>query len=409
MSRLAAAYDRQISATEPGRRFRLNFGFPGTQSAVKRRASIRAFATPLKRLKRAFGRSAFAPTRSRATTIVNTSNGNQSTSGAATFRNSTTAFTGGSIVEAMQESNVPSLERAYVESGRPIVAFIGASDARGGALEFVTREAARRGADLVEFHSVGELLEHLQRGHTCDLALLDWDSLGHKAFQSIQQCPAVTSQIAFVVMTGPSEAAATNCAPETTSNLDDGECSVAGSLPPDDRMNPVQPSMQTLEQGPLKLDFRAGRAFWKGCPVELTVTQFNIVHLFARHIGENLTYRQIYDVVHKPGFHAGDGEDGYQTNVRSLIKRIRQQFRAADNGFVEIENHRGVGYRWRIVDWSAVENTSAHLDDRAMDDDKLFNARSRWLRFVDAASGTRRASPAASPADNLALVTDPLR
>jgi len=97
----------------------------------------------------------------------------------------------------------------------------------------------------------------------------------------------------------------------------------------------------------LRLDTKTCQAFWKGSPVNLTITEFNIVSLFAKRVGENLSYREIYDVVHGPGFCAGDGLNGYQTNVRSLIKRIRQKFHEADESFGEIENHRGYGYRWR--------------------------------------------------------------
>jgi len=101
-----------------------------------------------------------------------------------------------------------------------------------------------------------------------------------------------------------------------------------------------------IEHGGLRLDFKTCRAYWRDAPVNLTITEFNIVRLFASRIGENLSYREIYDVVHGIGFCAGDGTHGYQTNVRSLIKRIRQKFYAVDHGFDAIENHRGYGYRW---------------------------------------------------------------
>jgi two-component system response regulator ChvI len=101
------------------------------------------------------------------------------------------------------------------------------------------------------------------------------------------------------------------------------------------------------EHGQLRLDFKTCRAYWQDQPVNLTITEFNIVNLFSSRIGENLSYREIYDVVHGIGFCAGDGTHGYQTNVRSLIKRIRQKFHAIDASFDDIENHRGYGYRWR--------------------------------------------------------------
>jgi DNA-binding response OmpR family regulator len=113
------------------------------------------------------------------------------------------------------------------------------------------------------------------------------------------------------------------------------------------------PAAEPTLHGDLRLDFKTCRAYWKEQLVSLTITEFNIVCLFARRIGENLTYREIYDVVHGEGFCAGEGTRGYQTNVRSLIKRIRQKFHASDGTFAAIENHRGFGYRWQAPEGPA--------------------------------------------------------
>jgi two-component system response regulator ChvI len=36
--------------------------------------------------------------------------------------------------------------------------------------------------------------------------------------------------------------------------------------------------------------------------------------------------------------------------VRSFIKRIRRKFRHVDDGFRQIENYPGFGYRWVVRD-----------------------------------------------------------
>ena len=59
-----------------------------------------------------------------------------------------------------------------------------------------------------------------------------------------------------------------------------------------------------------------------------------------------MTYRAIYDRLHYEGFVAGSGANGYWTNVRSAIKRIRNKFRACDPAFGEIENYTAFGYCW---------------------------------------------------------------
>jgi two-component system response regulator ChvI len=69
--------------------------------------------------------------------------------------------------------------------------------------------------------------------------------------------------------------------------------------------------------------------------------------LLADRAGENIAYREIYDVVHGKGFMAGEGPNGYRINVRSLIRKVRNRFRGIDKNFSEIENFAGYGYRWR--------------------------------------------------------------
>lgn len=113
------------------------------------------------------------------------------------------------------------------------------------------------------------------------------------------------------------------------------------------RRLPAVAPKETLQCGKLLLRPDVGGAMWGGADPGLTVTEFNIVHLLVSQAGEYVTYRAIYDCVHHAGFVAGDGMEGYRTNVRSSIKRIRNKFRALDGEFAEIENYAAFGYRWR--------------------------------------------------------------
>ena len=96
-----------------------------------------------------------------------------------------------------------------------------------------------------------------------------------------------------------------------------------------------------------QLTLRPGRAAWRGQDVGLTFSEYTVVNLLASDAGELLGFRTLYDEMHSSGFVAGKGEDGYQSSVRSHIKRIRKKFQAIDPGFDEIVNQVGVGYRWR--------------------------------------------------------------
>jgi two-component system response regulator ChvI len=103
---------------------------------------------------------------------------------------------------------------------------------------------------------------------------------------------------------------------------------------------------ETLHCGRLMLKPRFSRAYWDDVDVNLTLTEFNIVRLLACNVGKHVTYRAVYDCMHHVGFIAGSGENGYRTNVRSSIKRIRNKFRLVDGDFTEIENYPSFGYRW---------------------------------------------------------------
>ncbi len=107
-----------------------------------------------------------------------------------------------------------------------------------------------------------------------------------------------------------------------------------------------QPAEYQFHCGRLMLKPGISRAYWDDVDVGLTLTEFKIVHLLASNVGSYVTYRAVYDCMHYVGFIAGSGENGYRTNVRSCIKRIRNKFRAIDSGFGEIDNYQSFGYRW---------------------------------------------------------------
>ncbi len=95
-------------------------------------------------------------------------------------------------------------------------------------------------------------------------------------------------------------------------------------------------SASVLTVGGLELNLDSNRAFWRQGQVELTLTEFEIVRFLASRAGQDVRYREIYDLVHGRGFVAGEGPEGYRANVRTFIKRIRQKFRSIDAEFEQI-------------------------------------------------------------------------
>jgi two-component system response regulator ChvI len=109
----------------------------------------------------------------------------------------------------------------------------------------------------------------------------------------------------------------------------------------------IEPSEPAPSSGPLELRADSCRALWHGREVPLTLTEFHVVALLADKAGGDVSYREIYDVVRGEGFIAGIGSEGYRSNVRTMVKRIRQKFRDLDPAFDALENYPGFGYRWR--------------------------------------------------------------
>jgi two-component system, OmpR family, response regulator ChvI len=109
-------------------------------------------------------------------------------------------------------------------------------------------------------------------------------------------------------------------------------------------------SDRTMICGKLLLRPDVSRAYWKDADLDLTLGEYNIVHLLVSNVGKYITYRAVYDRLRHEGFIAGDGPDGYRANVRSAIKRIRNKFSRVEPSFDEIENYAGFGYCWKKLD-----------------------------------------------------------
>ena len=113
-----------------------------------------------------------------------------------------------------------------------------------------------------------------------------------------------------------------------------------------ERTDPLR-SDRTMICGNLLLRPDIRRAYWADADLDLTLGEYNIVHLLVANVGKYITYRAIYDRLHHEGFIAGEGADGYRVNVRSAIKRIRNKFSRVEPSFDDIENYAGFGYCWK--------------------------------------------------------------
>ncbi len=94
---------------------------------------------------------------------------------------------------------------------------------------------------------------------------------------------------------------------------------------------------EIIERGPLVLDMNRYAASWQGSKIDLSLTEFWIVHSLALHPGHVKNREQLMKQAH---IVVDDG------TITSHIKRIRKKFAAVDPRFAAIDTVYGMGYRW---------------------------------------------------------------
>jgi two-component system OmpR family response regulator len=94
---------------------------------------------------------------------------------------------------------------------------------------------------------------------------------------------------------------------------------------------------EILERGVLSLDMKRFVASWKSKAVDLTLTEFWLVHCVARFPGHVKNREQLMKEAH---IVVDD------STITSHVKRIRRKFQAVDPAFAAIDTVYGLGYRW---------------------------------------------------------------
>jgi two-component system response regulator ChvI len=232
---------------------------------------------------------------------------------------------------------------------------------------------ADEGYEVIPFDRGASALDYFLRGGNADVVLLDWRMPKMDGIDVLRQLRASGIEVPVIFLTVLSdqiyeEAALAGGAVDfveksrslpillkrmqlilggrKTGPDEAGDAAVIPGAQPGAAPAAGGPNSNLFNRGELELRLDGSRAFWRGTRVDLTLTEFNIVRLMATRPGEDISYREIYDLVHGKGFVAGYGPAGYRANVRAFIKRIRQKFRMVDGEFDLIDNYPGFGYRW---------------------------------------------------------------
>jgi len=222
-------------------------------------------------------------------------------------------------------------------------------------LESVSTNLADAGYRTDSFLGGAEAIRYLSGGPSADLVLLDWKMPGISGIEVMQRLRAEKIDIPIIFLTVLSDqiyeevgllGGAVDFVEKSRSFailLKRIELILDGKKK---RWQAQQPEEGLPDHQGLTLRYDSRRVLWHEANVALTLTEFNIVAYLTEHADRDVSYREIYDIVHGEGFVAGDGEIGFRTNVRAFIKRIRQKFRDVDSHFSRIKNYPGFGYRW---------------------------------------------------------------
>ena len=238
------------------------------------------------------------------------------------------------------------------EAGRDLIRVLHVED-DPNCREAIADQLSDHGFVVRSFADAFSLADGLAVSSEADIILLDWDLpeiSGIELLVELRQCGV---NLPVVFLTGYGFTTQENLAFET------------GAVDFIDKARGIEilarrlrrllrtpkseavPSLASLVVcGKLVLNPNVSRAYWNDFDVGLTLVEYNIVYLLVSNAGRWVTYRAIYDQIHYEGFIGGSGEDGYQLNVRGIIKRIRKKFLQCDETFVEIDNFVGLGYRW---------------------------------------------------------------
>ncbi len=95
---------------------------------------------------------------------------------------------------------------------------------------------------------------------------------------------------------------------------------------------------EQIKHGSLLIDAQRFQIEWKGLAVDLSLTEFWMVHSLAKRVGHVKNREQL---MQDSNIFVDDG------TITSHIKRIRKKFKELDDDFDHIETVYGVGYRWK--------------------------------------------------------------
>ncbi len=107
-----------------------------------------------------------------------------------------------------------------------------------------------------------------------------------------------------------------------------------------DALQQPQAADEKILRGELMLDMNRYCIRWQGRRVDVSLTEFWIVHALTLHPGHVKSREQLMQAAHVVVDDA---------TITSHVKRIRKKFADTDPHFAAIESVYGMGYRWKVL------------------------------------------------------------
>ncbi len=165
--------------------------------------------------------------------------------------------------------------------------------------------------DVVEFSGGQDALDFFTSNGKANVILLDWKMPGMDGLEVLRSLRGKDVDVPVVFLTVLSDEIYEEAALEKGA-VDFIEKSRSFSIILRRMRNiaegyrPASPADSendnVISVGVLDLDTKSSRGYWKKRPVSLTLREFKIVALLVRRAGQDVTYREIYDVGHGADF-----------------------------------------------------------------------------------------------------------
>ena len=211
---------------------------------------------------------------------------------------------------------------------------------------FIRINLKRKGFEVIEASNGEEALQQFEENKDISVAVLDVMLPGISGFEVCKSIRSSDSEIGIIMLTAKSQEE------DKIEGFDTGaDDYVTKPFSPSELIARVNALLRRvgsrekkaagkLESGPFVLDMGERRLFKAGEEIEITPTEFNMIELFMKSDGKNISKDHILDEIW------GENYIGDMKIVSVNIRRLRSKIEDEPSQPRYIETLWGYGYRW---------------------------------------------------------------